>query len=353
MRKELILAIVAGSFLGLVIAFGIWRANIALSPRKGAESSPTPVPSSPSDFKITLAKPKNNQVITETPTIISGVTKQDSYVVVSSEDLDYVTKTDNSAQFEVKTDLNGGTNQIKVVAFDSLGGSTQTNLLLLYSSEFGKDQAATATQNATPSADATGSTDTVRQKVQDKLNQVESNPIATLGTITDITDNTIQIKTQSGEIQLVSLDKENTTFIKTKGNVIKEIKFADLAIGDFIIAMGTKNGNGILHAKRILIADPLKETTREVVFGQVLVTNKLKLTLKNPKDGKTFNVEPDDQIKVIDLVNTKGPATRFSHIDQGDTIIAVGLKDKDVFTARTIILIKNASTSSPNATPKS
>lgn len=348
MRKELILAIVAGSFLGLVIAFGIWRANIALSPRKGLESSPTPVPSSPSDFKITLAKPKNNQVITEAPTIISGVTKQDSYVVVSSEDLDYVTKTDNSAQFEVKTDLNGGANQIKIVAFDSLGGSTQTNLLLVYSSEFGKDQAAaTATQNASPSAD------TVRQKVQDKLNQVGSNPIATLGTITDITDNTIQIKTQGGEIQLVSLDKENTTFVKTKGNVIKEIKFADLAIGDFIIAMGTKNGNGILHAKRVLIADPLKETTREVIFGQVLVTNKLKLTLKNPKDGKTFNVEPDDQIKVIDLINTKGPATRFSHIDQGDTIIVVGSNDKDIFTARTIILIKNAPTPSPSATPKS
>lgn len=353
MRKELILAIVAGSFLGLVIAFGIWRANIALSPRSGAESSPTPVASSPSDFKITLAKPKNNQVIIETPTIISGVTKQDSYVVVSAEDSDYVTKTDTSAQFEVEAELNGGPNQIKVVAFDSLGGSTQTNLLLVYSSEFGKDESTT-----TQTPDATVSADAVRQKVQDKLNQVESNPIATLGTITDITDNTVQIKTQGGEIQLVSLDKQNTTFIKTKGGVIKEIKFADLAIGDFIVAMGTKNGNGILHAKRILIADPLKETKREAIFGQVWETDKsTQMTLKNPKDGKTFNIEPDDQIKITDLANTTGPATRFSHIDKGDTIIAVGTSDKDIFTARTIILIKNAPTASPSgqpsATPKS
>lgn len=349
MRKEVILAIVAGSVLGLVIAFGIWRANLSFSPRKGSVTNPTSIPSSPSDFKITLAKPQSYQVISLTPTIISGVTRESSYVVVSAEDQDYVTKSDNNGQFEIETDLNGGVNQIRVAAFDDSGASAQTNLLLVYSSEYAKDQdtSATTDQNSTPSADS------IRQKVQEKLSQVESNPIATLGTITDLTDNTIQIKTQAGEIQLVSLDKINTTFIKTTKDVIKEIKFSDLAIGDFIVAMGTKNGNGILQAKRVLITDPLKETTRNVVFGQVLVTDKLtKLTLKNPKDGKTYSIEPDDQIKIIDLVNAKGPATRFSHIDQGDTIIAVGSSSDDTFTARTIILVKNAPTSSPTATPK-
>ena len=346
MRKEVLLAIIAGSLLGLVVAFGIWRANIALSPQNKNSISPTPTPSISPDFKITLAKPENYQVITQDSTIISGLTQPNSLVVVSAEDSDYVEKSDNEGKIGINTDLVGGTNQIRVFALNEEGASAQANLLLVYSSEF-------ATSSPSPETDQ-GSTasDSIRVKVQEKLNQVASNPIANLGTITDLTDNTIQIKTLGGEIQLISLDKENATFIKMTKDVTKEIKFNDIAIGDFIVAMGTKNGNGILHATRVLITDPLKETARSAVYGQVVDTGYLKLTLKNPKDGKTYDVEPDSGLKILDLVNLKFPTTRFSQIEQGDTIIAVGIQSQDIFTARTITLVKNAPTPSPTSTPK-
>ncbi len=353
MRKEVILAIIAGGVLGLIIAFGIWRANVAFSPKGkgGNEPKPTALATS-SDFKITIAKPENNQVITETPAIISGVTAANSYVVVSGEDVDYVARADESGKFEIKTELNGGANQMVVSSFDESGSSASSKLLLVYSSEFAKELES-ATASATPTdTSSSDSANAVRQKVQEKLNAVSLNPTAALGTITDLTDNTIQIKLQTGEIQQISIDKNSATFIKSTKGVTKEIKFSDVAIGDFIIAMGTKNGNGILHAKRVLITDPLKETKRQIIFGQATDLARLKLTLKNPKDGKGVNMEPDDQIKIIDLANPDNPTNRFSQIDEGDTIIGVGTKNDDTFAARTVVLIKNGPTPSPSPSSK-
>lgn len=349
MRKEVILAIVAGGILGLVIAFGIWRANAALSPKgKGNDPKPTPVVSV-GDFKITIAKPENNQVITETPTIISGITAANSFVVVSSEDADYIATSDGSGEFEIKTELNGGANQIRVASFDESGSSALAKLLLVYSSEFAKELES-ATPSATPSeTNSSDSADSVRQKVQEKLKVVTSNPTSALGTITDLTDNTIQIKTQTGEIEQISLDKNDITFIKTTNNSVREVKFSDVAIGDFIVAMGSKNGNGILHAKRVLITDPLKETKREIVFGQATDLARLKLTLKNPKDGKSVSMEPDDQIKIIDLANPDNPTTRFSQIEEGDTIIGIGTTSENTFTARTVIVAKNGAKPTPTS----
>ena len=84
MRKEVLFAVIAGAIFGLVLAFGIWRANTALEPEVEPETTAesqeeiAPVSEAP-EFDIALAKPNNYDVITESPTMVSGVTDPDTW----------------------------------------------------------------------------------------------------------------------------------------------------------------------------------------------------------------------------------------------------------------------------------
>ena len=79
MRKEVLLAIIAGGALGLAIAFGVWRLNTNLKPKvedtaipsqipETPTVTPTPLPN-PSEFKVILTKPNNKSVLTDTPVV--------------------------------------------------------------------------------------------------------------------------------------------------------------------------------------------------------------------------------------------------------------------------------------------
>ena len=136
MRKEVLFAILAGLSLGLVIAFGVWRANIALSPKNPdqSEASPTPKP----EFAITLASPSDLDVFTENPVTLSGITKANAFVAVSTEEEDYTTQADTKGSFEIEVELIGGVNQIVMTAFDEKGSEVTQKLLLVFSTKVAK-----------------------------------------------------------------------------------------------------------------------------------------------------------------------------------------------------------------------
>lgn len=142
MRKEVLFAIIAGAIFGIVLAFGIWRANTALEPEAKPEAitqtkEEAPISESP-EFGIALAKPNNNDVITESPTLISGVTDPSTWVAISAEDEDYITKSDETGKFEQDVELIGGVNQLVITAFAEDGLKAEENLLVVFSTEFEK-----------------------------------------------------------------------------------------------------------------------------------------------------------------------------------------------------------------------
>lgn len=141
MRKEIFYAIFAGGILGLVIAFGVWRANIALKPNNISNTSATqsPVPSgipTNSSSGITLASPQNDDVFSENPVRISGVTKAESFVTISAEVNDYIIKSEKDGSFQADVELSGGVNQVVISAIEEDGTSHIQNLTLIYSTEF-------------------------------------------------------------------------------------------------------------------------------------------------------------------------------------------------------------------------
>jgi len=321
MRKEVIFAILAGAALGLIIAFGIWRANTAIRPLL----TPSPVASVEpvSTVDLSIAKPDNQAVITTSTVTVEGITLPDSFVAVSGESKDYVIKSDSKGSFSLKVDLIGGLNEVKVFTFDKDGSSKQKKLLLVYSSEFAK-----YSKEATPSATTKTetATDSVRAKVDAKIEEAKSSPTSYIGAITDITDTNIQLKSFSGDIEQISFDKDSTDFIKTTNDTVKTISAKDLAIGDFIIAMGTRDGNKILTGKRILVTDSYKESTRTAIFATISKIEKKVVTVKD-KDGKetalTFGTD------------WEGPELKELKVE--DKIIVIGeLKD----TGLTVSLVK-------------
>jgi hypothetical protein len=334
MRKEVLYAILAGSLLGLVIAFGIWRANSAFndgSKNPIASSTPTPF----SKFGLSIAKPENEIVSVDNKITISGLTNPEANLVISAEEKDYFPTIAKDGTFEKEIDLIGGVNQILISSFDTTGRSIDEKLTIIYSSEFSKN-IKTPSPSATPIGQSTSSEGSeIRQKVQEKVEEVLLNPKAYLGTVTDINEQTLQIKTDSGEIKQVFVTSE-ATIIKT-GKTSKEVKLTDIAIGDYIVAMGFKNGNNVLQSQRILITSPLGPITRKIILGSItkLTKNNLVLVSQNEENTITFTADTIIyQIKNANLVKIK-----TTDLETDNRIIVVGENKEKSFEARTILLL--------------
>ena len=142
MRKEIVFATIAGVIFGAIVAFGVWRANSALRGNEGQNTTtPTQTTSEseenePTDFGLTIAKPAQDDVVTEASIAVTGITSPNSWVVISSEEEDFIIQSDEKGAFEQNVELTGGINYIIVSAFDDDGNSTNEIVRVIYSSEF-------------------------------------------------------------------------------------------------------------------------------------------------------------------------------------------------------------------------
>lgn len=336
MRKEILFAIFAGVFFGLVVAFGIWKANTSLKPGQAAtdenasENTENTTQENTSLSGITIAKPLENQVIESNVVDLSGIATSSSYVVIQTENEDYVTIPEANGEFSQKIDLSPGINYIKATSFNKTSEKASVGMLLVYSSEFDKED----TDDKSPDEDeATNSAETIRQKVQKKVDNVIKNPIAFIGTITDISENTIQIgryipgDKEAGEIQLVSIKDETTYVDITNDSEIVEI--SDIAIGDFIAALGFKNGNEVLEAQRVLVQKKPGEIHLEPFIATVTNVN-----------DKTVTVESANNTYSLSFIKIwKGP--EISELSESMEIIVVGtVKENKIVDIRTLF-VKN------------
>lgn len=287
MRKEVLWAIIAGITFGLVIAFGVVRINSSIKPKgEVTESAPTPAPDM-KEFKITLDKPDNEDVITSDSVTISGITKPKTTVVISGEKDDYIALADDKGFFEKEVYLVSGVNQIILTAFDpdliGAGSQSKEKVLIIYSSAF-------------------------EEKEASRLEKAANKPKGYLGTVTDITDSTIQIRTLASEIRQISVSGEITVVKTTPANKI--VKLTDIAIGDFIVAMGYRNGNAVLSAQRILITPPVTEPKITVAMGKGVDIAPTKSTLvylfKEGEATKSKSSAIEDDSAVITVTTDEG-----------------------------------------------
>lgn len=318
MHKELIWASVIGILFGLVIAFGAWRINSSInkSPKNIVQETPIPE-NQTSEFKITLNKPSENDVVTLSPITVEGITKPLTWIVVSGEKGDYILQSDEKGIFTQETELDPGVNQIKITAFDPKGLASVQKVLVVFSSAF-QTNPLVPTREGT-STESSDITKKVAEKVAAALNQ----PKAYIGVVTDIADSTVQIKTPESQIKQVSISGESINVVNSKGTNNKQVKLTDIAIGDFIVAMGYINGNQVLKAQRILITDPTMDNGISASFGRVTGVSKKNMTLEDVKTAQSYEITPVSSTSIKTFVSGKIKASTFAATKENDLVISV------------------------------
>ncbi len=324
MRKEVFLAIVAGISIGLVLAFGAWRITKLIKKPSISLSDKKNIPPQ-NQIDLSVSNLYDFDVLTESPYKLTGISKAGTPIVVSTVEADYFTKTDPEGLFEVEIELPAGLSEILV---------NGRKFRVVYSSEFKKYLEVDTEQkeeSATESAEILNPAEAIREKIKEETSTKSLKTTAYVGTITDISSGTIQIKSDQGDIKQMSLS-DNTTYINTlKKNA--ESKATDLAIGDYIVAMGFLNGNKVLDSKRILISEPAVKNNFETIFVKISAISKTKITI-NRGNGETINNNETFEI----TLPKKWVGPNVSELEEGQKIITVGEMKEEKFELRTIFI---------------
>lgn len=314
MRKEVLFAIIAGISIGLIIAFGAWRVSKLINKKPNTQTTQkTPPPNQ--NLSLSVSNLDDYYIITENPYTIKGLSTPKDPIIVSTIEEDYFTTTNEDGTFEIEVEFPAGLSEVKI---------NEKKILVIFSTEFGK-YLTTTSDNATPEQEeektATDESNTksnlevIRERVMEEISSKSLKKLAYVGTITDINSGSIQIKSLEGDIKQLSLS-DDASFVNTLKNNI-EVKQNDLAIGDFIVAMGIVNGNKVLDTKRILISKMYPEntyTSEEIEISTLTRTKINDLTL--PKSWKGPNV---------------------SELEVGQKIIIVGKREENKnYTLRSI-----------------
>jgi len=143
MKKEVLIAIIIGFGLGLVITFGVWRANKVLKevapkqqspPSQVQEEEKTPSPTPPSSqLSLVITSPEDNSIINKEKIVVSGKTSSEATVVITYEEGEKIIQTDENGNFSSEITLVGGANEIIVSAYDEEGNEVTKTLNLVYS----------------------------------------------------------------------------------------------------------------------------------------------------------------------------------------------------------------------------
>lgn len=167
----------------------------------------------------------------------------------------------------------------------------------------------------------------VREKVKEKLATLAKKPSALTGTLEQITDSTLEVKTRDGKVQLASTT-DQTLYLRIGGSKRNQIKFADLVLGEFVVVMGYRNDNGVLEAKRVVAYDKKPTNSRQAVYGVVTKTEKTALSIQHPKTSPSpWTVKISSKTKITAKVDTRIEEVGLDQVKVGDRIAAAGTAD--------------------------
>jgi len=128
MKKEIILAIVLGLSFGLVITYGVYRANLSMTQQpheRNQTSTPTPSPDSTADnANLSLISPEDESVVTDSALTVAGKTFPNAYVVIFINDIENLTTADDQGNFSITGELELGSNFIITHVIDDNGVTT-------------------------------------------------------------------------------------------------------------------------------------------------------------------------------------------------------------------------------------
>lgn len=147
MPKEVIAAIIVGGMLGMAIAFGVWRANIALSPQTDTPqnqittNNPSPAPTTTaSKLSLTITSPEDELVVTSGTLTVAGLTTPGSIISLSTDKSETIVTADAKGDFNGQVELAEGTNVVTITSFTTEGETIEKQITVVYSTEIKTQQ---------------------------------------------------------------------------------------------------------------------------------------------------------------------------------------------------------------------
>lgn len=200
-------------------------------------------------------------------------------------------------------------------------------------------------------------TDSVREKVRQTIENLTKKPKAVVGTLNQVTDSTLVIKTMDEKTGQVATSSE-TKYTKYSDGKRSDIKFEDLVLGEFIVAMGFRNGNEIVEAKRVLTYTTSPFEKKQTLMGKVIEFSKNKITLLRAGNNQQWTANVTRKTEVTRQAASGGmKEVKANDIKIGDKIIIAGVldeKESSMLSARAIYIFPNQNVeknTSPSKSP--
>jgi hypothetical protein len=302
MRKEQIIAVVLGSLIGVVVAFGIWRFVKGKPQSQSPENTQVQENKTASVDELSIVSPTDSTVSRNSNLTIAGFAPPNS-VVSSNASQSSIVLVDPSGEFEIKAELAAGINRLKVWSFEKDGLVQEKELVVVYSTQLEGDE--------------TGGS------------------IAVLGTVTDISSDSLQIRTSSGEIEQLLL-ADDATLARMVESSTDEIDISDLAIGDFIAALGIQD-NDVAKIERIIVTTQNQEEETLAISGTIETLSSSEFFAKTP-DGQQVSIDATGSPNIYSARDGAVVKIRLSTAKPGDPIVVIGSMEEELI-ATTVILL--------------
>ena len=137
MRKEAIIAIILGLFLGLVFTIGIYTANQAVKDKKTEQTIETTQtsPSSSPAIGFQLTEPENNIVVSQPNIKISGQSSSEAVIAAYSEAKEKFLQADEDGDFSFGFPLSAGSNKITITSIDKEENQQTAHITVVYTTK--------------------------------------------------------------------------------------------------------------------------------------------------------------------------------------------------------------------------
>ncbi len=198
-------------------------------------------------------------------------------------------------------------------------------------------------QESTDSADV--SEEEIKENISDRLKKVAGSKDENTtqikqgwaGSIEDITqNNSLSVKT-NGETKMAQVDPDAKIINDDK----KTIKFENLEIGQYILAMGYLQDNQVLDTKRIVSINQPKPLKYQNYLATIKEINDGKITIQI--ENSTFTLEYDDDTQFSQAVDSEQAEIELSDLQENDQVILIATpdpKDDTTLLATNIHLLK-------------
>jgi len=142
MRKEIFVAIILGLTVGLVVTYGVYTANQALSQKQNAvinnaanSINPTPVNDQEPALTLSVSNPEDGIVVSEPDIKVGGTTLPKAIVTIITDSDEIIVEADENGVFQEEIALVKGANTIEITATDLVSTSPTKTIQLVYSTE--------------------------------------------------------------------------------------------------------------------------------------------------------------------------------------------------------------------------